>query len=190
MKTLKYKLTGVTPMMHSNPQSADPLNKWAILKSKSKKRGKTEEDILENRRIDFLASIHFNEEERYFVPAEMVWSSIWEASKSIKMGKKIEKGLVIMSNCPISFKHSKVDPESLYNYPEHVDVRLTKNKINNTMITASHVIYPKWQIEVDCIIDESMLNESDIDNFIEYASKYCGLGSKRPRYGRFEVEKI
>ena len=50
--------------------------------------------------------------------------------------------------------------------------------------------FNEWSFDVSIILDEAKLDEREIDKILQNAGKYVGICDFRPRYGKFNVEKI
>ena len=60
-KRAKFKVTGVTPLMHNNPQTVNPLNDYAKkLKVLTSKRTKTEDDLEEILKRELPQPVNIN----------------------------------------------------------------------------------------------------------------------------------
>lgn len=188
MKTLKFKITGTTPLMLNNPQTVNPFNKYSkMLKPLTSKRTKTEDDLMEISRIKFLSSLYINNGV-YVIPSSHFEKSIIDASKERKLGKKFERSFRIFNDCSLSFKDKDKDPEQLYELGIYVDVRAVG--IKQSKITTTRVIIPEWSTTVECMFDESQLDEKDITEIFKIAGQRYGVGTYRRLYGRYEVEKM
>lgn len=188
MKTLRFKITGTTPLMLNNPQTVNPFNEYSkMLQPLTSKRKKTEDDLMEISRIKFLASLYVDNGV-YIIPATHFEKSVIDASKERKLGKKFERSFRIFANCPLEFKDKDKTPEQLYKLGIYVDVRAVG--IKQSKITTTRVIIPEWSTTVECMFDESQLDEKDIKDIFEIAGLRYGVGTHRRLYGRYEVEKM
>ena len=188
MKSLKFKITGVNPLMLNNPQTVNQFNEYAkMLSPLTSKRKKTEDDLMEISRIKFLSSVYYNDGV-YIIPSSHFEQSIIEAAKEVKLGKKFERNLRIFSDTILDFPDKDKTPEQLYNIGLYVDIRAVG--IKNSKITTTRAIFPKWSTVVECFYDETQLNESDIVSAFNIAGIRYGIGTYRRLYGRYNVELI
>ena len=133
-KRAKFKVTGVTPLMHNNPQTVNPLNDYAKkLKVLTSKRTKTEDDLEEISHIKFLSCLYQNQDGVYIIPAEHFERSIINSAKERKLGKKFEQSFHIFSDVALDFKDKDKTPEELYQIGSYVDIRIVG--IKNSKIT-------------------------------------------------------
>lgn len=188
MKTIKFKVTGTTALMLNNPQTVSPFNEYSKqLKPLTSKRTKTEDDLLEISRIKFLSSLYVSNGV-YIIPSQHFEQSIVEAAKEKKLGRKFERSFHIFNDSVLEFKDKDKTPEELFNLGVYVDVRAVG--IKNAKITTTRAIIPEWSTTVECMFDESQLDEKDILSAFEIAGMRYGIGTYRRLYGRFAVNKI
>lgn len=91
MKTISLKLVGTKPLMVHNPRVVDPFDKYKkLLQPLTSKRTKTDDDLLEICRLQFLASLYYRNGE-YVLPQSHVEGSFQAAAKERKLGKKFER---------------------------------------------------------------------------------------------------
>ena len=190
MQTISFKISGTSPLIQANPQTVNPFNKYTKeLSTLTSKRKKTEDDLMEISHIKFIASLYYDKDKGYLIPASHFWKSIVEASRENKLGKKFERSFIINCDCQIDFPDKECSPEELYSKEEYVDVR--EVGIKGAKITTTRVIFQKWSTIVDCIYDETQLDEHDIINAMGIAGMRYGVGTYRKgMYGRFDAEKI
>ena len=86
-KTLTTRVVGVAPLLMHNGQTADPLNKFAkAMKEIAGKRKKTEADLVELARIEYLAGLYMGPNGPV-IPSVMLEAAITEGAKKAKNGK-------------------------------------------------------------------------------------------------------
>ena len=99
MKTISFKLVGVSPLMLNNPRTVSPFDDYAkAISSLTSKRRKTEEDQLEICRLKFLASLYLNTKGEYYIPSSHIMQAVKCAAKEIRLGAKVERSLRMI--CP------------------------------------------------------------------------------------------
>lgn len=188
MKTLKVKVTGITPLMLNNPQTVNPFNEYSkLLKPLTSKRTKTEDDLMEISRIKFLSSLYLAQDGKtYIIPAEHFERSLIDAAKEKRLGKKFERSMNIYTDSVLDFADKDKAPEQLFEIGKYVDVRAVG--IKNSKITTTRAILPEWSVEVAVNYDESQIDEKDIMTAFEIAGLRYGVGTYRRKYGHFSVK--
>lgn len=183
-KEKSYHVKSSCPMLMHNGQTADPLNKFSkALKEVSGKRGKTEADFAEMARIEFLASLYMGED------GPVIPNFVWEAAligaaKKFKEGNQAKAGMYVKDNSALIYVGSK-DPDKMFldeNLRDTRPVAIQRNKVMRT-----RVIFREWEADVMITYEDTVTNESRVDEWIKTAGNIIGLCEMRPRMGRFEV---
>ena len=188
MEKLRFKITGLKPLMLNNPQTVSPFNEFSKkLKPLTSKRTKTEDDLMEISRLKFLASVYY-ENGQYVLPSEHFEQSLIAASRERKLGKKFERSLFVQDDAVLKFKDANKTPEELYKLDIYVDERCVG--IKNVKVTTTRCIIPTWETEVELWYDETQLDEKDITDIFEIAGLRYGVGTYRKKFGKFKVEKV
>lgn len=189
MKILNFAIENVGPLLQHDDKAANPFNAYAKqLKAISSKRKKTEDDLLEMARIEWLAGLYHTSEEGYYMKAECFEGAFYESAKAKKLGKVFREALRIPDHPIFHFKHEKLSPDQLFMRDEYKDMRTVK--IQRSKILRCRPIFTEWHCEVEVWYEESRLNEQEIIDVVNYAGKYIGLCDYRPKYGRFKLTGI
>ncbi|MGN1217135.1 MAG: hypothetical protein ACI4TD_04075 [Phocaeicola sp.] len=189
MREIKFKITGTTPLMLNNPQTVNPLNKYAKqLKDLTSKRTKTEEDLFEISHIKFLASLYTDSEGTYIIPNQHFERSVIEAAKERKLGKRFERSFHVFDRCVLDFKDKDKTPEELYQIGDYVDIRPVG--VKNVKITTTRVIIFDWSTVVNCCFEDGQIDQKDVIDIFKIAGLRYGIGTYRSQFGKFEVQKI
>lgn len=179
------KLTGVAPLVLHNIRLADPMDEFAQrLKEVSGKRKKTESDYLEMSRIEFFGGLYTNEDGRVIIPGVSLEAMIQDGAKVSKRGKDAKAGVIVEED-PLLIYDGPKDPESLY-----ADKRFVLRapvRVGPARIIRTRPQFPVWslQFKVAYLID--VLSKKDLTDALVAAGRLKGLGTWRPRFGRFEV---
>ena len=198
MKELQFKVTGVVPLlMHSN-RAANPLDAYAnFMKPLQKKRNKTDQDYIEISRVEWEAGLYLHDG-IVALPAETLDRCLWEASKKTKSGKLYKSGALISEDwIPMDYRGPKIkikqngkiplsELDGFYNHFSHRQMVI----VSGQQVLRTRPIFHDWSFTFNIMIDEQVLDERTMERIAETAGRYIGLGEKRPRLGRFEVELI
>jgi hypothetical protein len=189
MKILKYKAIGTAPLLMHSDKTANPLNSYTKkLKEFTGKRNKTDDDHLAIAEIEFEASLYWNERQGYFIPSANIEATLLASAKHFKLGQLWKQAAVVINDAPLIFRHSKLPPAELFKLPQYVDIRTVKVQASKNM--RCRPIFHEWNFEFEVMLDEGKLNESQVDQVIKNAGSYIGIADWRPKFGRFEVEKL
>ena len=189
MKTIQIMIKGIAPMLMHSDVTANPLNEWTKkLKEVTSKRKKTDEDHAEISKIEFQASMYYDKEHGYYVPAQNIEACLLNSAKMFKLGTLIKQAVLISENGTFVFPDKDTTPEKLYKKSLYVDMRTVKIGTSKTVRTRP--IFMEWASSFTVFIDEDKMNITELKQIVENAGKYVGIGDYRPRYGRFEVVKF
>lgn len=198
MKEVKFKATGVVPLlMHSN-RASNPLDAYAkYMKPLQKKRNKTDQDYMEIARVEWEAGLYLHDG-IVAIPAENLDRCLWDAAKKTKSGKLYKSGALISEDwIPLDYRGPKIkikqngkiplsELDDFYNHFSHRQMV----KVSGQQVLRTRPIFHDWSFTFNIMIDEQVLDERTMERIAETAGRYIGLGEKRPRLGRFEVELI
>lgn len=186
MKNVTYTIRGTTPMLMHSERLAnpfDPLTK--AIKAISGKRKKTEDDLLEMARLEWLGGLYHDEDAGIHLPGYNLFAALIGGGKIHKLGTAIKRAaLVVDDKVPVVFDGSKT-PEKLFLDKSFVDMRSVK--VGTAKITRCRPIFKKWECTFSLAYDENSIQRSELDQSLTSAGMMVGVGDYRPRFGRFEV---
>lgn len=182
MKTVKVKLSSISPYSQSKAYEVERLNK--------------EQDKDYEART-WKERLHTTETGEVFIPAQAFKNALSDAAKylSIKIpGKRnntytkhIEAGILVVKDALLGIKKGEVQGEWL-----HVPSRAERG--GGTRVWKCFPIIPKWSAEVEYLVLDETVTEEVFKYHLEQAGSFIGLGRFRPRnngyYGRFKVDKV
>lgn len=183
-----------TPLLMHNERLADPLNPFALAIGKiSKKRGKTEADHLEIALLEFQGGFYHDGcfapdnittgEVGPYIPVWHVVRCIQNAGKQHKLGATVLRGVVpAQEKAPV-----------LYDGPRAVDAmwrdgRFALRKsvgIGSSRTMRTRPCFTDWKLEAEIEVDLTQIDPEKINQLIQEAGRFQGLGDYRPVYGRF-----
>lgn len=186
MRARKYTIRGVRPIVMHNEQLSDPLNKWSRAVAEiSKKRKKTDDDLLEMSRREWMGGLYYDEEIGPFVPERCLERLMRDAAAKHKRGRDVVSGMIVTERSKLEYSGSR-DPDELWSSGRYV-LRASVG-VSNKRVIRSRPIFDGWSLTFCVEYDESVLQASDLDMFVEIGGRLVGLLDWRPKYGRFDVE--
>jgi hypothetical protein len=185
-KPLKFKITGVAPLLMHNGQTADPLNPHSrAIAEITSKRKKTEADHAEIARREWYAGLYLHGSQPC-IPAEAIEAALVKGAMKEKQGPAAKAGLIVEDNCRLLYKGPR-DPDELW---QNETFRLrVPAKVGTARVIRTRPIFREWSAELVVKFLPSLLNEKDIRSFLVTAGEQIGLLDWRPRFGRFSVSK-
>jgi hypothetical protein len=184
MKSVTFKIKGLTPCIMHSGAMADPLNEYSkAMRDVSGKRKKTEDDHLEMARIEFIGSLYI-EDNRVVWPSINLESMIIAAAKKSKQGSAAKAAIIVHESAPLEYAGPK-DPAALFADKQFVDRRAVVVQMSRVMRTRP--IFRQWGLTFTVSYHEDLLDEKDIRKFVEVAGREVGLSDFRPKFGQFVV---
>lgn len=173
-----------TPLLMHNERLADPLNEFALEIGKiSKKRGKTETDHLEIARLEFVGGMYYDETDGPVMPVWNIVRMIQNAGKRHKLGASVLRGVIPGTQAtPVVYEGPR-DIEAMW---EDGTFALRKSVgIGSARTMRTRPVFTDWRIEAQIEVDLTVLDPEKINQLVEEAGRYEGLGDNRPVFGRF-----
>ena len=189
MKKFTLTLKGVTPLIMHNARLADPLDTIVRqMKPLSAKRSKTEEDLLEIARLEFVGGLYFDADLGPVMPAMNIEATLRDGAKTFKKGKDITRGLQVTDMVvPVAYKGPR-DIDGLWGGGDSEFVYRTSVVVQRNRVQRTRPIFRNWALEVNGVFDENIFDEDVLNTICETAGMMSGLGDYRPRYGKFTHE--
>jgi hypothetical protein len=174
--------------MH-NGQLCDPLNKWAReMKRISSKRKKTDADLAEIARIEFLGGLYLMKDGKNLrpcLPSMAVEACLLGAARTQKRGKQVQAGLIVPSDAVLEYD-GPIDPETLADNPDftlRVPVKVTTSRVMR-----SRPKFTNWAANVSVHFHNTDLDRETVVDLMRIAGEIIGLGDWRPKFGRFTTK--
>lgn len=183
-KTIEFNIKSISPLLMHNGRLADPNYEFTkAMKPIQAKRKKTEDDFERLSELEFLGSL-YTEAEKIVIPSDVIYATMIAGAKKQRKGVEAKSGIFCDGNFPIIYDGPK-DPLKLYRHGGFTDVR--RVVIGKASIMRTRPIFRDWQLKFSISYDPSILNESQIVNFVEDAGSVVGMCDYRPRFGRFQI---
>lgn len=188
MNNVQFKITGNAGLLMHSDKTANPLNDFTKrLKAVTSKRKKTDEDIADIAKIEWEASLYY-ENGTYILPSQNIEATLLASAKMFKQGVLFKQAITMYDDATFTFQHSKLKPMELYEFKQYIDQRTVKVGQAKTMRCRPY--FREWESIFTLFYDDAKLNREDVINIVKNAGMYVGIGDYRPKYGRFDVEVI
>ena len=201
-----YQVTvhGTAGLLCSNVQNSDPLGTGAKQKAFfSSKKKKNDEDHLCLRALDWVFSGYWKKEGKVkvnetknsiefdgfadpYMPGANFLRCLRNAATKWKLGKDVLRSVVVTNDPIIEYEGSK---NALEMYTKD------QSYFSNTAFTSRGVwvqrlLFPDWKCTFELMVDDEILSVSQLNRIITMAGKAEGLGTWRPRFGRFSASEL
>ena len=189
LPTIKICLQGVSPLLCHNGQTADPRNTYAkAMKAVSSKRKKTDADLDELARLEWLAGLYRSGAE-LVIPDYVLESTMIGGAKKSKRGPQAKCGMFFTEHAVLNFigKPAEINDQTLAEMFESGDFTHTIGvRVGMSKVMRTRPIFRNWSCEALVQYDPDVLNKRDIEEIAIDAGKLVGLGDWRPKHGRFD----
>ena len=190
METLRFRITGVSPLILHNGLLADPLYEFSKrIKKVASLRKKTEADLEEMARLEFLGGLYLKDGEPC-IPGEMIEAALagkGGAARNNKSGAQAAAGLFVPNASKIEYDGPK-DPLELWKegrFRFRVPATVGQSKVMRT-----RPIFEQWSAMVEVHYNPELVDRDRIVDWMVQAGAEVGIGDWRPRFGRFTVELL
>lgn len=183
------RIKGTKPLIvHDNSHLANPLDEITkAIKVLTGKTPKTEADLLEISRLEWVGSLYYNSDLGPIMPMRCLKAMLRSAAKKQKQGKIVQESVFIAEDVPILYEGPR-DITKLWKDGRFV--LTTPCKVNNSIVMRTRPIFKEWEIEFVVDFEETQLNPEVLRNILTVAGLRTALCDWRPEYGRFSVEKF
>lgn len=185
MKEANYSIKGITPLMLHSDRLANPFDALTKeIKALTGKRKKTEDDLQEIARLEWLGGLYSNDDASA-MPGHNLFASIIGGAKLHKLGQAVKRSALVAEDTVTIQYDGPKSPAALFKQKAFVDMRTVK--VGTARVLRCRPIFREWAATFSVNFDESGLQRADLDRCVEDAGRMVGLGDYRPRFGRFEV---
>lgn len=183
-QTLRFRITGVAPLLMHNGQLADPLNPHSrSIAEISSKRKKTDADHVEMARREFFGGLYISGG-RPCIPSEMLEATLVRGAMKEKRGPAAKAGILVEHHALLEYV-GPTDPKGLW---EDERFRLRSAvKVGTAKVMRTRPLFDGWTAEFDVKFLPTMVNGREVQSFLTAAGEQIGVGDWRPRFGRFSV---
>jgi hypothetical protein len=204
VRSLAVHIEGTAPLLLSNVASSDPLGEGAKQKAFfSGKKKKSDDDHRALRILDWIQSgywvhtgdVMIDEAENQvgfdgfstpYLPGSNFQRCIRNGATKWKLGKDTLRAVVVTNNAVIEYDGPK-DAVEMFNSrtPKYQLASFTGRGV-----WVNRLCIPVWSCEFELTLDDEILSVDQLRRILNMSGKGEGLGTWRPRYGRFVVTAI
>ena len=173
--------------MH-NGSLANPLSAASKqLKQVSSKKKKTDADFERMAEIEFKAGLYMDDDSGPVIPGENIEATIYSAAKITKEGKIAKSACFVPNHAVLQYAGPR-DADGLWQ--EESFRNCVGVKIGMSRIMRTRPIFKDWAAVIEVEFEDSVVNEEQVDRWVNSAGTQVGLCDWRPRCGRFTAEKV
>jgi hypothetical protein len=195
MNRITVKVSGINPLLMSNPQTVDRFNVYAkeMARINAKKSKRTDDDYLKLADLEVRSKIYWSATHGIVVPTRWLMATITKNSfKLAKISKADIRGAVftVESETPLEYKGLERvrTPEDIINNEEFRHKMLLPQ--GQVRVAKSFPIFHDWSFSTDIEYDPSVIDPDEMERILTHGGKYGGFGDFRPTFGRANVEVV
>lgn len=183
----RITFTGTGPLLMHNGRLANQLDPATqAMKALTSKRKKTDDDLLDIARAEFMGGLYIDPDVGPYMPGENIERAIRDGATLTKNGMNVKRGLFIETDInPIAYAGPRTADE-LWADENFRLIRTVRNQQNR--VSRTRPMFTDWRVAAEGTLDEAILDFRTLGSIVEQAGMYVGLGDWRPRYGRFTAE--
>lgn len=189
MDSMTIRITGTSPLLMQNETLANPLHELTKAhKTVMVKRKKEEKDHLWLLESEWNASMYYDPEIGPFIPSQNIEGCIAEAGKIHRLGKAVKQAVQVVNDVAKLEYDGPRDKDALWGSGKFSDVRGVN--VGGKKVMRCRPLFTAWSAQFDISFMDDVIERKDLVEIIEEAGRRVGIGTYRPRFGRFTVEVV
>jgi len=186
LKNITFEIRGTSPLLMHSERLANPFDPLTReIKSVTGKRKKTEDDLLEIARLEWLGGLYHDDDNGIHIPGYNLLAALVGGGKMQKLGTALKRSALVQEDAVPLLYEGPSDPEKLFKDKRFVDMRSVK--VGTAKVTRCRPIFRQWGCKFTVLFEESALQREDLIRIAKDTGAMVGVGDYRPRFGRFEV---
>ena len=205
IRRFEIAVEGVSPLLLSNNLCSDPLSQASKDKKFfTSKNKKADEDHINLRLIDWVYSGYWSKPGKVVIddvenavnfdgfadltlPSQNFARCLRNSATAFRLGKEINRALIVESEPLIAYNGPKTANEMVADSRFILTSPVVRMKVTNWV---TRLVLPQWSVNYKVTVDDERISVSDLERIVQNAGRFEGLGTWRPRYGRFVAELI
>ena len=188
MDTITFTINSTSPLLMQAETLANPLHeKTKAHKAVAGKHKKSEDDYLWLMRSEWETGMYYDEAIGPYIPSLNIEGCIAEAGKIHRLGKTIKQAVFVTTDkAPLVYEGPRKMDKMWSAGSAFADVRGVK--IKGSKVMRCRPIFLNWSASFEVAYMEDVIDKADLQRVVEEAGRRIGIGTYRPRFGRFTVE--
>lgn len=202
MREVTLNIVGQGVMLVHNERLANTMDPIAKdMATITSKRKKTDEDRDELARHEFFGGLYtFGDNlvrspdvpsnweiyNKTGIPLWNVFVSLKNGAKLNRLGATVDRAVLPFGPDVLELNHD--GPNTPVEMWEQGFYDQRSVKVSTSKVTRTRPKYVNWSTTASFLVDTELLNMDDFNMIAVNAGRTAGLGTYRPRFGRFEVE--
>lgn len=199
LQTMKAKISGTSALLLHNGIIANPLHPIAkAMKKLTGKRNKTDADYALIADLEWLAGWYFDspveflinndgiavgDHGAFIIPDYVLDAVLVNGAKKSKLGMQFKSGVWVDGHGKLEFDGVNQPIDEMFLDP---NLRLTTlETIGKARIVRTRPFMKQWSVAFAVNYDDTVVDQTQIEQSLDVAGRLVGLCERRPRYGRF-----
>lgn len=189
METITARIVGISPLLMQAETLANPLHPLTKEhKAVAGKRKKTDDDYEWLLESEWSASMYHDKAIGPYVPAQNIEAALVGAGKIHRLGTTIKQAVQVLTDRAKLEYDGPRDKPKMWKSERFADVRGVN--VSGRKVMRCRPIFLEWSAEFDIAYMEDVIDRADLIRTLEDAGRRVGIGTYRPRFGRFAVEVV
>ena len=203
IRRFNVAVTGTAPLLLSNNLCSDPLSQASKDKKHfTSKRIKSDDDHQALRLIDWVYSgywsqpgtvqiddvensVMFDGFAELTLPSQNFARCLKNGAAAFRLGKETTRALIVENEPLIQYDGPKTALEMVQDLRFILTSPVVRMKSTNWI---TRLILPQWAVNYQLTVDDERISVDALERICQAAGRFEGLGTWRPRYGRFTSE--
>ena len=203
IRRFNVDVTGTSALLLSNNSCSDPLSDASKTKKYfTSKRTKSDDDHRNLRVIDWVYSgywkkpgeviidktensVDFKGFENLIMPSQNFQRCLMEGAKAFKLGKEVNRALIVENEGDLVYDGPTTAKKLLQHARFVLTSPVVRMKVTNWV---TRLIIPEWSTQYQVTVDDERSSVDDLTRIMDTAGRFEGLGTWRPKYGRFTAQ--
>ena len=203
IRRFEAAVEGTNALLLSNNLCSDPLSEAAKIKKHfTNKRTKSDQDHQNLRVIDWAYSgywktpgrvliddtdntVAFDGFEGLYLPSQNFQRCLRNGATAFKLGKEVERALIVENEAELEYEGPSNAAEMIAHPRFILTSPVVRQKVTNWV---TRLLLPSWSAKFFITVDDDRISVDALERIVSAAGKFEGLGTWRPRYGRFVAE--
>ncbi len=188
IRNFKVSISGPA-MLHHNSRLADPLDPYTqALKEITSKRTKSDDDYLEMGRREFQGGLNFEDDTGPCIYSHMIEACIIAGATKNRLGKEFKATMTVPGDYYKLEYEGPRTRETLWadeRFRDRRSIVVARSRVQRTRPK-----FRNWKLSFEVSLFAGGANARQLEEAIEKAGFYAGLGDYRPKFGRFAIDSF
>ena len=122
-----------------------------------------------------------------YMPGANFLRCLRNAATKWKLGKDVLRSVVV-TNDPLN--RISRDQKMLWKCTQKIKDYFSNTAFTSRGVWVQRLLFPDWKCTFELMVDDEILSVSQLNRIIAMAGKAEGLGTWRPRFGRFSASEL